>query len=271
MKITCLVKTFSGKEFCTSSLESIYNFCDNIVFVHSEVSWSGKKGNDVYPIIYEWTEKNDTKGKITNIRGNWYDQDSQYDFGLKYIQQNFEQDYIMLIDTDEIWDFENLNKSKNILENNKDYNSFTCNMFTYVKSPYYRVEKIEPCKPVVFLRSNIKEMLGIRGNGIQPKYYMKDVIMHHFCYVRENENIIKDKFITSKIGDKNESNSDWFENKWNKINFKNLNNIENLHPTVGAEYCWNKLIKVGKNDLPMTVQKNKILELWNEETGEYKW
>jgi hypothetical protein len=260
MKIVALIKTFSGHEFATSSLDSIYDFCEKIIYVHSNKSWSGKEGNTVYSIVENWKKEYDKKDKIINLYGDWTNQDSQYDYGFQFIKKNLESDFIMLVDTDEIWDKQNLDLSRMYLTNHKNINAFSCNMHTYIKNPLWKVQPCEPCKPIIFIRNSVNNMLGVRGNGINPKLYMNNVYMHHFCYVRETENEIKDKFINSEIGDKNVSNdyNDWKINKWDK-----LPNVFDFHPTKGAETCWHSIKIINKNELPITVQNNKILEKWS--------
>jgi hypothetical protein len=255
MKIVALYKTFEGEEFVIPSIESIYNYVDKIVFINSNVSWNGKVGNTVFSVVEKYKKNYDKDNKIINIIGEWRTQPSQYEFGVKYIQNNFKSDYIMLIDTDEIWTDNQLNECMNRLHNdNFKHDAFSCRMFTYIKSVFYRITPTEPCRPTIFVKSNIKTLNGIRGNGVINKIHLDNIKFHHFCYVRKNIDTIKNKFKTSEIGDTNKSRdwNEWKVNVWDKL----PNNVENFHPTIGAEKCWNKIEIVKKEDLPNVIQND---------------
>jgi hypothetical protein len=90
------------------------------------------------------------------------------------------------------------------------------------------------------------------------------------CYVRSDDEAIKRKFKSIQVADGSPSHNDWIERIWNKINFKNLNILKNLHPTKGSEQCWKSLIKINKKDFPIHLQRNQILNIWDEKTGERK-
>ena len=109
MRIIALYKTFSGEEFVEASIESIYNSVSEIVMVHSNVSWSGEKGNTVLPVVQRWAEEKDKKNKIINLVGDFRDQNAQYNHGLSFIRRKLGfYDFVLLIDTDEVWDRDNL-------------------------------------------------------------------------------------------------------------------------------------------------------------------
>ena len=70
MKSICaLVKTFRGEEFVKPMIYSIFDFVEKIVFVNSETSWIGGKGNTCKKEIKEMQEHIDrtNKEKSCNI------------------------------------------------------------------------------------------------------------------------------------------------------------------------------------------------------------
>lgn len=255
MKIVALYKTFEGEEFVEASIESIYNYCDKIIFIHSNVSWNGDTGNTVIEPVKKWKEKYDKENKIDNVIGEWKTQDEQYDFGWNYIKK-YDFDYCLLIDTDEVWTNSELDKCIVRLADSNG-KSFSCRIYTYVKSPYWRVEPVEPVRPIIFVKKDVDKLLGVRGNMISDRVHWDDIKYHHFCYVRKNEDIIKRKFKTSEAGDKAQSNSNWIEDKWNK-----LPDVYDFHPTIGAEKAWHSIVKINDSDLPETVLDNNIVKNW---------
>jgi 2-polyprenyl-3-methyl-5-hydroxy-6-metoxy-1,4-benzoquinol methylase len=251
-KIVALYKTWKGEEFVDSSVESIYNHVENIVMVHSNVSWDGTHHpNTVLPVIAEWSSRSDKCNKIINLVHDTQSQSEQYAVGMNYIKNNIRCDYIMLIDTDEVWDDTSLSEAVKIITapSNSACNAFCCKLHTYIKSPFYRVSPIEMCKPTVFVRGNVDKLSGVRGNGVRPSMVM-DVFMHHFTLVRNNIRTIEHKIRLSSIGDGNPNvdMQDWFTNKWEKLG--NDPSVRNFHISKNYERSWRSLVKVTKNDLP---------------------
>ena len=205
------------------------------------VGWDGSKGNDCIEPVIEYGKKKDDKNKIINIQGNFTTQEMQYDFGLKKIQEYGQCDYIMLIDSDEIWDNENIERALNIIKmSGCMYNAYRCKMHTYIKDVKYRIYPPEPCMPTVFIKSRINKMYGIRGNMIFPSLLMYNVYFHHLTYVRKDYDSVYNKIKTSHIGDglKHVNLEQWKKEKWDK-----LPDATNFHTTIGYEANW-KSVKV---------------------------
>jgi hypothetical protein len=241
-KLVALYKTFSGHEFLKQSIESIYDYCNKIIFVNSDISWNGDTGNTVIPILEQWKKLYDVNNKIVSINGSWTSQEEQYNIGFNFIKKNFKEiPFILLIDSDEVYEKIYLDKLLGYLNcsENKDYDRFTCRMFTYIKYVNWQIYPIEPCCPTIVVKNNLKNYIGVRGDGLEKRKHFDDIYFHHYCYVRDSEDSIKRKFFNSQIGDKNPSNDwdNWYENKWLK-----LPEVEDFHPTKGREYCWKKII-----------------------------
>ncbi len=250
MKIIALYKTFSGEEFVEASIESIYKFVDKIIFLHSNINWLGeKKRNIVRSVVENWRKKNDNENKIVNANEDYADQEEQYNYGINLIKRNYNYDYIMLIDTDEIWDEENFNRAIEYLKNNKDeYNAFTCYMHTFIKTIFYQIDPPEWCHPTVFISNKIEEIKGPRGMDILPKRFMEDIYFYHFSYVRDNLEKVLAKIKLSTHADKSVKCTDldiWIKEKWNKLPF-----AKDFHTSVGYEKSWHSIKQVYVADLP---------------------
>jgi glycosyltransferase involved in cell wall biosynthesis len=257
MNIVALYKGFEGTEFLDASIESIYPHVSKIVVINSDVSWSGNTGNTVHKYVDDWKDRCDGENKIVNIMGSWTDQYQQYMHGIKYCQENLKFDYFLIIDTDEVWDDDNLERAKGVLAaDNGNHSGFHVRMYTYVKSPFYRVEPVEPCTPMTFCKSDIPDFGGIRGSGVHPSLIMENVYFHHFCYVRLGDDVIRRKFTNSHIGDKaDHSHCDrWMSRVWNRIP-----RATNFHPTSGSERCWQRTRIIGPHELPASVRCKDIL------------
>lgn len=261
MKFIALYKTWQGEEFVTASLESIYNFVDKIVMVHSDVSWTGSEGNTVEPAVNEWAAENDTHGKIVNLYGSFTDQNKQYNFGLKYIHETFKFDFIMLVDTDEVWTSDQLERCKVYLERfGRRCDVFTTSLYTYVKTPFYRIVPQEMCRPTVFITPKIKEFTGARGWDIVPRAYIKKTDFHHFTFVRSSEEKVKEKLINSSVGDGSGIDQgqplveNWWEDKWEKMPF-----VDEFHYQQKFAKVWKGLECITLQDLPESVRSKAIM------------
>lgn len=249
--IVALYKTWRGNEFVVPSIESIYPYVDKILFVHSDVSWQGEEGNDVAPVVEEWHRRNDAFGKIVWKTGEWRDQQSQYDYGIDMIQKVWSPDFILLIDTDEVWAAKDIKALLGYARTDSRFKAYACRMFTYIKEPTYRIWPQEPCRPVVLVRGDIERLAGVRGNTTWPRCNLDNIHMHHFSYVRRTWEDVRTKIVTSHIGDKLRHRD---LDLWKKEVWDNLPNVRNFHTTVGFEHCWQNVVKVDKNELPSAMK-----------------
>lgn len=264
LRIVGLVKTFSGHEFITAAIEEVYPFLEKIVFVNSDVGWAGERGNTVKPVVEAWQKEHDTEGKIIHLDCNQQLQYAQNNVGYDYIRTNFDPDWIMVFDTDEVWDEISLNTAMNVLKKAVTYNAVAAHMHTYLKSPLYRVTPHEYCKPTVFVRPVHHSLLGIRGNSVSPRLISDDLYFHHFTYVRDNEEDIFKKIQTSLLGDQEDVPTTQLVDmeKWKETKWKNILRCRNLHTTAKFEKSWAKVKRVTVEDLPVSCRKLPIVEKW---------
>lgn len=248
LKTVALYKAFSGNEFVKASIASIYSHVDKIVFIHSDVSWLGETGNDVMLPVEIWKAEHDSEDKIVQEIGTYRSQEEQYARGLDLIKTHYPCDYILIIDTDEVWEDEPLSTLLSYVAMDQNVDAVRCRMHTYIKDVHYRITPPEPCTPVVLVKSDIKEFAGVRGNNIQPSATLETVFFHHFTLIRRNEEDIFKKIIASNKGDGMEHvNIDkWREEVWDKIP-----DVKNFHMTKGYEHCWQQLVTVTDNELPI--------------------
>lgn len=264
-KLVALCKTNSCNEFIEAAIEAIYEDMSKIVFVHSDYNWLGQFAKDeVREPITAWKKQFDKKGKIIQLEFNSHNvtQEAQYNLGYIYIQEHFIPDWVFVFDSDEVWDYENIRRLKKYANKSYDYNCIGSNMYTYLKSPFFRVDPAEWCKPTVLFRPCRRLMQGIRGNNFYPKLIPEDLYFHHYTYVREKEEDIFKKIWTSLQGDKEEVQGTslvdidkWKEEKWNALPYS-----KNLHTTKGAEKSWNKIKIIGMDDVPVTLRNKAIIK-----------
>ena len=259
LKIVALCKTFRGEEFVEAMIESIYNEVEAIVFVNSNISWVGERGNTVKQVVESWCLKNDVAGKIFQIDFDSINQIDQYEFGFNCIKRDFKSDYVLLVDTDEIWDEGDINKCKIFIEKS-EVEAYTINMRTYIKSPFYRLKNIEPCQPTVFVKSTCPQIIGVRGNGVHPRVNIPNIFMHHFSYVRKSEEEIihKIKATTKSDGLQTIDIDKWKKEKWDLLPNPT---VKNLHTSKGFEHYWESVEEITREELPKVFIKRNFPDL----------
>jgi hypothetical protein len=261
MKIFALCKTFRGEEFAYASLESIYKWVSGVLYVHQENGWDGREGNTVREIVKTFP---DSENKIhhLDIEGK-KTQNEQVDEGVVWLEKhNIDYDYLMLIDTDEVWDDEGWKKAVLHIQNSK-HDFYTCMTHTFIKSPFYRVTPDAPIYPVVFVKRELVKTGGpmnIRGSGLTGvTRKMLDVYYWHFCSVRKSLTEVWEKHIAS-CGTENEpivNKEEWIKEKWNKLPFST-----DLLPLAKHKSNWHAVETITIEELPRAVRNTEIVQAW---------
>jgi len=257
MKIVALYKTFSGKEWVEASVESIYDYVDKIVMVHSKVSWTGKDGNTVEPVVEAMP---DPDNKIINLSTRAIDQTAQYQVGIDYIDANLEYDIVQLIDTDEVWDAHELEKAIKFMEQHPERSAYMVGMYIYIKTPFYRIVPAEG-RPTCFIREAKLAVMGARGVGVPDKCMIYGVRMHHFTAVRKRISDISEKIMSSFVGDSMDGGipepdvDTWLKEKWNL-----LPNVEDFHYFPHIANIWHTIEKIWIDDVPEAIKNKPIMD-----------
>ena len=243
-----------------ASLASIYYHVGAIVVLSSEIGWNGVMGNTVKPVVEKWKKENDFYDKIKIIDFDSLSQDAQYQFGMMIIRKMYPQcQWVMIVDSDEVWDDENLliAKNKYLKFGRKWVKSYKSKNVGYIKSLLYMIDdNNRAVRATVFVRPDVA-FKGVRGSGIEPAIVMEDIFFHHVSYVRKTDELVFEKIRTSTIGDLGTKSVDldlWKKNVWDKIP-----NVSNFHYTVGFEYVWKSIVKLDVEDLPKVLQTHPML------------
>ena len=147
MKILAICKTFRGHEFVCAMLASIKGHCAGILMVNSDIGWSGGTGNTVVEHIKEHYIPHMLSNHIPLVMHdfNSADQDAQYVQGLHVARDLWpDAEMYLIVDTDEVWTDADLAGAIAFMESNPQYDAYSCEMHTYIKSPFYRVDPPEP-------------------------------------------------------------------------------------------------------------------------------
>lgn len=259
MRLVALYKTFDGGEFVDASLASVYEHCDSVVMVHSDVSWLGERGNTVRAAAVEWCNEHDKAGKVHHVDVELTTQESQYQAGLEYISRHkLPYNGIVAVDSDEVWEdqyFESMTRQMV----DRPFVAYRSNMHTYVKTPFYRV--CPPYgSPTVLFRDPGWLLKSPRGCNA-PALQLDNVWMHHFTYVRENRASVERKLHQSCLADGGEH----VVPNWMTTVYDKLPAGKNIHGFVRWRDVWEKVEKIWISDLPPAMRQAKLLKKWMPE------
>jgi len=256
MKIVGLCKALTCADFLPAVLDGIYDQLDQIVFLYPQKAWDGAEVvNEVKPFVRQWRRINDYAFKIVEMETDHIKQSLQYTYTINQIINTMHPDWILLFDTDEVWDSKQLKKLIEIALENDIVNAIHTGMRTYIKSPLYRIDPAEPCRPCVLVRAIPGICQGVRGNQTFPRYVAEDIYFHHFSYVRTTEEEVFRKARLSTLSDGLQlvDMDQWKKEKWDM-----LPSVHNFHTTLGAEKCWQNVKVIDEKILPAAVRELSI-------------
>ena len=270
MNIVAVYKTFKGHEFAAASLASIYPFVSGVLYLHSDVSWTGRRQGNTVREIVEAVPDPDKKIDHITLDDGLKHQDDQYNYAVECVTKcEINIDYILLLDTDEILPAEDFKRAipqlEDLLRDTKSSDQCTkCIQYEYIKSPFYRVHPIrDGYKPTLFIlgRAIKKDKLQLKGVFL-PGRVLDSVHLHHFVMVRNSltENIEK-QLDTCVVEKENPVDIEkWVREKWNKIP-KACTDF--WMQTNDARY-WPGLKTVELSDLPAIVHDHPIIKAWQK-------
>lgn len=257
--IVAFYKVFQGREFFQASLASIYKHVDKIVIVSSSINWFGKTGNDCEQEAVEFMRKYDIDKKVILLKGAWNSQDEQQNYGWEYIRKNLcntVDDLVMIIDSDEVWTKENLDKAFKVIEDNPDYRCYACHSIVHFKYANWRITNLDPAYLLTFVRASVEKFIGARGAALFKVGLWRnceEFVFNHLNAVRLDKSTVFDKFKTSLEGDKVDgTNFEVWRAKWDDP----LNSKE-LHVTKGCERNWQACRAMEDSEIPDIIKNSK--------------
>ena len=165
--------------------------------------------------------------------------------------------HMWIVDSDEIYTRQNAQKIVSLCSKWKYYNkALRVNMYTYIKTIYYRVFPIEQYKPLAIIpvRDFVSFSEARNIDGVQKE--VVDVYMHHFSLVMKNDKRIQLKFSRNCDGFSGVDN--WYEKVYVPFN----ENMKNFHTLKGHESQWASVEVVASDKLPEGVEE--IYKSWNK-------
>jgi len=210
MKLAALYTVFNGLELLEGSIDQIYPYVDVIVIGWQKVSHHGNVSNDVEPFVHKMKRKY-KKVELFEFKprggNNTKSEERRKHNQMIKVAQMQDCTHFFFSATDHYYVPEQFKKAK---QKAKQYDVTASKMYTYFKSPSYRLDKIESyympfiCK----LRVNQTYCKDSKGDWevyVDPsicvfpydsfyEFTEDELIMHHYSYVRKD---IKNKLINA--------------------------------------------------------------------------
>lgn len=146
-------------------------------------------------------------------------------------------DYVLFLAPDEFLTKEDHEKLRKFVEENKEYDSFSCtNMSTYFKTPFYRVEPKETqiegrkyiYRPIIVVKPTTK-WIDIRNVVGSVCPLPEEIHMHHFAYMRTDEEVKRKMEVNSNA---DVVAPDWYTEVWEKWTPE----TKNFHPEFPEQF-----------------------------------
>lgn len=231
MRITAAMIVLNGDHVLQQSLESIYEFVDEIVIAEGPVNFWYTKGvtsstDKTLDIIKSF---HDPDKKIKLISSHYQEKDHQFLSALSLMSKN--PDYLLQVDADEVWTEKSLQNLCKLLSERKPI-SVGVHSHTFVggfdrvisgfeekTDNFYRVFKWEPnCKFITHRPPTILYQDGNKTGGVDHidsdearDYY--EVSMCHYSYVWPSQVKSKIEYYKAKVSMQN-CIPDFYESYW---------------------------------------------------------
>ena len=229
------VITLNDTDFLEATIRMFQPFVDKIVVSVAEKSLFGniKSDGSAEKIIKALTKEFDN---IHLVKGTWKTESDHRNYTMSCLK---ECHYVFVLDSDEMWNSADINKTKKYVESMPGYNIFKCGLNTRFKKLDWRVDPREPLKPIVVVKKGTKfsERREIKSAHKTMIQFIPEgiVLIEHFSYLRSSDDKIKEKLIT--FSHAREIIDGWYENVYLQAGLDS----KNLHPT--EPKCYAGLVK----------------------------
>lgn len=224
MRIGIVTPVFNEKEYIVPCIKQFDGFNFPHLILVSSKPW---RGDYIQDETWALAKANLDNGHV--VIDHWEEAADQYNHGISYLQ-DLGFDWALIVDADEFyapWDIGRL--VGEIRNAPKEIEAIrTTDMSVYWKTTDYRLTPIQRDNPIIAVRTDIR--FDYIRNPKEVNSLFSDVEMHHFSYVRNNEQM---RMKMSRSAHSHEFDLDkWYNEKW----LKWTEDMEDLHPVVPSQF-----------------------------------
>lgn len=218
-KIAVITNAFREKELISECIKQFKPFNLFHLVMSNNISWNGEIKQDDTPKIAK------KAGASLVVEGPFITEAQQFNYGLSLLQ-----DYKMVIicDADERYKKQEIKNLIEMLKVSTGDIIKTSSMDVYWKTPEYKIIPDQNDNPTIAVKPSVRFIKARSSNGKIITW--APFTLHHFSYVRSNENMLKK--ITTFSHSSEFNLIDWYENKWLKWTPEMLD----LHPVVPEQF-----------------------------------
>jgi glycosyltransferase involved in cell wall biosynthesis len=219
MKIGAITNAYKEERLIKGCIEQFKGFeIDHIVLNTSKPWGQSESEEDNTPLIAI-----EAGAKV--YTAPWQTEEDQFNWGLDGM---YDKDWVLIVDADERYEAKDIELLlENLSELSENIESVKPTFWeVYWKTPEYRIIPEQPFKPIIAVRPHVRFTEKRQANC---SYTMIPITLHHFSYVRNNEEMLRK---INSFSHKDEIVDKWYENVW--LNWKPRNKF--LHPVIPSQF-----------------------------------
>lgn len=244
-----LYVVFNDADYIEYSITSLPDSVSEIVVLRTLHPWNGP---DV--------ELDDTSDRIralrdprvtliegdwrSDIEGEWLSEIKHRSAALDVIREKG-CDFSLIVDGDEVYETARLARAMRAVEADESHDMWRTPLWTYWKSPLWRIDPPEPSEPIFAIRVRESARFTRSRNPEGPSALMRErtPFLHHFSYAKPSEEI-REK--VGAWGHSHELRPRWWEDVW--LAWDSNHKLKDLNPVFRRHY--NRAIYSGVEHLP---------------------
>ena len=219
METAVCIVAYNEENYIKKAIKQFSGLVDKVLVMLSQVPWGGvpEEPDRTYDIA-------ESLGAEV-ITGFWKTEADQRNEGQQRLK---DYDWILIVDVDEFYAKEDIKKLLKFLETAKAQAYGITNLEVYWKTPQCVIRPQSRGGLIIAVKSGIR-FLDKRNVGSGWEWLPKDITLHHWSYVRTDEEMLK-KITTFEHRDEIVLN--WYQEKW----LGWTSEMENLHPVNPVEF-----------------------------------
>lgn len=253
--LVALYKCYRGGEWFDASLESVRRHVAGIVAVTTEQPWLGHRGTEGRQVarlpencrapLMTFRERHPWL-PVTDVRlSGQVNSEDQYRIGLAMVKVLHGAAGVLIVDTDEVWDDASLLALKQAMAIDHKSAYFRTGVWSYLRSPLYRVTPQEASRVIVGLANPDVPIGDSRFSNVKGPFHDAAGSMHHMGYVRLDAEEIMSKLSNTTSQDQVACDLSWKQTVWDR-----LPSGTDLHPVRRVARLWQAAAQLQVADLP---------------------